>query len=388
MKKRILSLLLIAVMAFTVLAGCGSKDVETPGNSNTPNTEVQDPAFGADLAEFYNKIMAAAEEGPFMMDVAAEAEMLEMTYPGLKDIETKQLVAFTPAMSAVAIEFAFVEVANAADVETVKTIFQTRIDNQVNGGAWYPETIEGWKNNSEIVVIDNYVCLFVCAEKDGMIEALRNGTEVPAWAKAQAPVEGEGDNGIMDMPVEDGPAAYDPETETSPAPEAPAEPSTPAVKPEPAPEVKPSPAPEAAPLDGLGLAAFYDNLYARLYPLDADGNPTGPFVEDFAQVPEMLEGFYPGLTAIATKQMHVYMPAMSGVPYELVLIEVENAADVDAVKTILQTRIDTEKSNQYAYPAVTENWELNSRIVTNGNYIMMAVTSDCDACVDAFNALF
>ena len=84
MKKRILSLLLIAVMAFTVLAGCGSKDVET----QTPDTEVQDPAFGADLAEFYNKIMNAAEEGPFMMDVAAEAEMLEMTYPGLKDIES------------------------------------------------------------------------------------------------------------------------------------------------------------------------------------------------------------------------------------------------------------------------------------------------------------
>ena len=32
--------------------------------------------------------MNAAEEGPFMMDVAAEAEMLEMTYPGLKDIES------------------------------------------------------------------------------------------------------------------------------------------------------------------------------------------------------------------------------------------------------------------------------------------------------------
>ena len=404
MKKRIFALLLIAAMSFSLLAGCGSKDDEKTPETNNPETsaptENQDPAFGADLAEFYNKIMAAAEEGPFMMDIAAEAEMLEANYPGLKDIETKQLVAFAPAMSAVAIEFAFVEVANAADVETVKTIFQTRIDNQVNGGAWYPETIEGWQNNSEIVVIDNYVCLFVCAEKDGMIDALRNGTEVPVWAKAQAPAEGDIEGGIMDMPVEDGPAAYDPEAETSTAPVAPpadldhdievedstpaVEPSTPAVNPEPAPEVKPE-TPAATSID---LAEFYYGLYETLYPVDADGYSTGPFVEDFAQAPEMLDGFYPGLTAIAAKQMHVYMPMMSGVPYEVVLVEVENSSDVEAVKTILQARIDTEKSNQFAYPMVTENWELNSRIVTNGNYIMMVVSSDYQAYIDAFNAQF
>ena len=62
-----------------------------------------------------------------------------------------------------------VECANAADVETVKTIFQTRINTQIEGGAWYPETIEGWKNNSKIVVKDNFVCLFVIPE--GMMDA-------------------------------------------------------------------------------------------------------------------------------------------------------------------------------------------------------------------------
>lgn len=138
----------------------------------------------------------------------------------------------------------------------------------------------------------------------------------------------------------------------------------------------------------IDLAAFYEELYAELYPLDSEGYSTGPFVEDFAVVPEMVEGFYPGLTAIGTKQMHIYIPAMSGVPYELVLIQVENAADVDAVKAILQARIDTESANQMNYPAVIENWELNSRIVSNGNYILMAVSEDCEAYVDAFNALF
>lgn len=412
MKQRILALLLIAAMSFTVLAACGSKD-ETPETDTTPSTSApaeDEPSFGADLAEFYNKIMAAAEEGPFMMDIAAEAEMLEATYPGLKDIETKQLVAYTPAMSAVAIEFAFVEVANASDVEAVKTIFQTRIDAQVNGGAFYPETIEGWQNNSEIVVIDNYVCLFVCAEKDGMIDALRSGTEVPAWAKAQTPAEGEGDSGIMDMPVEDGPAAYDPEGDIPVDGQTPSEPgyateepSTPAVKPEPTPEVKPEPTPEAtpapsAPAATIDLNAFYNKLYNDLYPLDAEGFATGPFATDLMDQETsgmtaedaalMLEMYYPGLKDIKAKQMHVYIPGMSFSAYEVVLMELANAAEMDAVKTILQARIDAQAAGGAWYPEAVEGWVNNARIVTNGSYIMMAVGADCDKFVDAFNALF
>ena len=403
MKKRIFALLLIAAMSFSLLAGCGSKDDEKAPETNNPETsaptENQDPAFGADLTEFYNKIMAAAEEGPFMMDVAADAEMLEATYPGLKDIDTKQLVAFTPAMSAVAIEFAFVEVANAADVEAVKTIFQTRIDNQVNGGAWYPETIEGWQNNSEIVVIDNYVCLFVCAEKDGMIDALRNGTEVPVWAKAQVPAEGEIEGGIMDMPVEDGPAAFDPETEV-PAfdPEAetstaPVEPSTPAVEPS-----TPAVEPETPAATSIDLAAFYNELYNKLYPLDADGMVTGPFATDLmdseasGMTPEdaamMLEMYYPGLKDIKAKQLHVYIPGMSFSAYEVVLMELANVSEMDAVKAILQGRIDAQAAGGAWYPEAVEGWLNNARIVTNGSYIMMAVGADCDQFVDAFNALF
>ena len=359
MKKRVFALLLIAAMSVSLLAGCGSK-TETP---ETPDTtpevsapvESEKPAFSADLAEFYNKIMAAAEEGPFMMDIAAEAEMLEMTYPGLKDIATKQLVAFTPAMSAVAIEFAFVEVANASDVETVKAIFQTRIDNQIAGGAWYPETIEGWKNNSEIVVIDNYVCLFVCAEKDGMIDALRNGTEVPAWAKAQTPAEDEIEGGIMDMPAEDGPAA------------------------------------------SIDLDVFYNGLYEKLYPLDAEGFATGPVAMDLMSEESgmtaedaitMLEMYYPGLINFDTEQLHVYIPGMSFSAYEVVLAELTNASDMDAFKAVLQTRIDAQAAGGAWYPEAVEGWLNNARIVTNGNYVMMAVGADCDTFVDSFNALF
>jgi len=128
--KRIFATALACAMALSLLVSCGG------GDKPAASTPAQDPSFSKDLTAFYNEIMAAAEEGPFMMDLAADPEMLEVMYPGLGAVETKQLVVASPAMSAVAIEFAFAEVANAADVETVKGIFQARIDAQVAGGAW------------------------------------------------------------------------------------------------------------------------------------------------------------------------------------------------------------------------------------------------------------
>ena len=125
-----------------------------------------------DLKAFYEEILASAgENAPFMMDVVADlgAEGIEMLYPGLGAIAANQQVLYMPAMSAVTCEIAMIECANAADVEAVKAIFQARIDAQVDGGAWYPETIEGWKNNSDIVVNGNYVAMFVIPE--GMMDA-------------------------------------------------------------------------------------------------------------------------------------------------------------------------------------------------------------------------
>ena len=125
-----------------------------------------------DLKAFYEEILASAgENAPFMMDVIADlgAEGIEMLYPGLGAIAANQQVLYMPAMSAVACEIAMIECANAADVEAVKAILQARIDAQVDGGAWYPETIEGWKNNSDIVVNGNYVAMFVIPE--GMMDA-------------------------------------------------------------------------------------------------------------------------------------------------------------------------------------------------------------------------
>ena len=330
--KKILALILALTMLFA-LAACGEGDKPTsPSDTSKPSTDAPstdkpstdtpstdkpaDPAFSADLTEFYNKMMAAAGEAPMMMDLAADKDMLEMTYAGLKDIEVKQLVAVAPMMSAVAVEFVFVEVSDAADVDKVKTILQTRIDNQVAGGAWYPETIEQWKNNSEIVVIDNYVCLFVSADKNVLVDAFRNGTEVGEWAKA--------------------------------------------------------------PVDLFNFVGELAMHFGENFPANAC----------LSDMPEMLDAAYPGLRDITTFQLQVYQPMMGAVVCEIALVEVAEATDVARVKEIFQGRIDAQVAGGAWYPASIEGWEKNSRIVDNGNFVMMIAFSECDEVVSMFNDLF
>lgn len=130
----------------------------------------------------------------------------------------------------------------------------------------------------------------------------------------------------------------------------------------------------------VDMTAFYTSLceqYGENFPANAD-------IVEFG----MLGDMFPGLGDIATKQLLAHQPMMGAVVCEIVLVEVENAADVEAVKTILQARIDTQINGGAWYPESIEGWQNNSRIVSNGNYVMMIAYQECDAIVDAFNALF
>ena len=61
------------------------------------------------------------------------------------------------------------EVADSGDVDTVKGIFQDRIDAQVSGGAWYPSAIEAWQNNSRVVSKGSYVMMVVHEDCDAIV---------------------------------------------------------------------------------------------------------------------------------------------------------------------------------------------------------------------------
>lgn len=153
-------------------------DVPASGSVSTPDSSAPDasaPSTSAPAAVDLNAFVSdltAQSGGNFVADVnVVEYEMANDLYPGISDISTKQLVIYQPMMSAVVCEIALAEVSNSADVDAVKAIFQSRIDTQVNGGAWYPDSIAGWQNNSRIVSHGNYVMMIAWMYCDDAVSA-------------------------------------------------------------------------------------------------------------------------------------------------------------------------------------------------------------------------
>ena len=149
------------------------------------------------------------------------------------------------------------------------------------------------------------------------------------------------------------------------------------------PAEKPAEKPAEQPAASVDLTAFYESLAANSTNMPAMMQADG----------ETLDAFYTGLGDIKTRQCGVYMAMISAAVGEIALVEVENAADVQAVKDIFQARInyqvgDDANPGAAWYPASIEGWKNNSRIVSNGNYVMMVALEGADDVVAAFNALF
>lgn len=118
--KKLTSILLSMTLILT-LAACGG------GGNGGQNKEAPD------LNQYYEDFMASlgADNQPAMGDV--EGEQLAAVYPGLENYATKQAVLKMAMISAVAFEFALVELENEADAKAVADIFQARIDYQIRG---------------------------------------------------------------------------------------------------------------------------------------------------------------------------------------------------------------------------------------------------------------
>ena len=141
--------------------------------------------------------------------------------------------------------------------------------------------------------------------------------------------------------------------------------------------------PETPAAENVDLQSFFDTIntaYEMPFMMAVDS--TG------------LDSFYAGLTGISTQQLVVYQcgmsPASAG---DVALVQVSDSADVEAVKAIFQARIDYMTGADGGmpgawYPGPTEMWQNSSRIVSNGNYVMLVVNESCDAIVNDFNALF
>ena len=149
--------------------------VTKPTTEQKPATEQKpESAASVDLSAFAAGLAQSQSDWPGMM--AMEGETLEAYYPGLSALSLKQCVVQMAMISASGVEIALVEVSSSADVETVKGIFQARIDYQVGdgespGGAWYPEPTEMWKSNSRIVSNGNYVMLVAYGNADAVVDS-------------------------------------------------------------------------------------------------------------------------------------------------------------------------------------------------------------------------
>ncbi len=181
---------------------------------------------------------------------------------------------------------------------------------------------------------------------------------------------------------EEKPQTPAPEVKPEEKPEAPAPEVKPEEKPQaPAPEVKPEEKPEETPAAPakVDLAAFYETIFT-----DPENAPALVPMENDA-----LDAFYSGLTSLSLSQKVAYMPMMTAVPCEIVMVECANAADVETVKGIFNARITAQVNNQFNYPLVIEAWEKEAKVVSNGNFVALFVVSGMtDQVVDSFNALF
>lgn len=142
-------------------------DAEPSGGASSSGSS-SSSAAKVDLSAFYTTVSGRYEFPSFME--LADQEIQDNFYPGLSDVATDQCLVYANMMSMNMGEFVLVQVKDSKDVDTVKAILQGRIDNMVNGGAWYPEPTEAWTNNSTVVSNGNYVMMVVHEEYSSIVE--------------------------------------------------------------------------------------------------------------------------------------------------------------------------------------------------------------------------
>ena len=179
MNIRTVAIILSIALLFSVLSGCiGKSEVQEtiPILHDVTETPTEDPskvtAEPLDLETLYNQGMEVlaqmGDEAPILFP-ETNIDYLNMFYPGLADIELKQLYAGVAPVTNAPFEIILVEVANEADVATVMEIMQARVDRECDDST-YPENAEAWMNNCRITSRGNYVFLAV----------LMGSAEIPA----------------------------------------------------------------------------------------------------------------------------------------------------------------------------------------------------------------
>ena len=123
---------------------------------------------------------------------------------------------------------------------------------------------------------------------------------------------------------------------------------------------------DKGPEPGTPVSTFYNAILAA----QPEGVEDLIFFEE--SNPDLISSFYPGLEGIALNQQAFYMPPIATHPCEIVLVEVKDAANVQAVADIFQARIDLGADNT-TYPESAAGWQLYAQVQHSGNFVCMIV---------------
>ena len=141
--------LLLALGMLLLLAGCGQKQQET-----------------VDLKAFYQQL---EQKYDLSGNEDITKEMQENFYPGLSSYSFRQFVAKAPMISFQVEEYVFAQCQSEEDAAAVAQILQKRINDQANGGAWYPESVESWEK-AKVLTHGEYVAMIASATAQAEIE--------------------------------------------------------------------------------------------------------------------------------------------------------------------------------------------------------------------------
>ena len=135
---------------------------------------------------------------------------------------------------------------------------------------------------------------------------------------------------------------------------------------------------ETAPQNDVDLTAFYNTL-AEEYGWAEDAASSGE--EDIMMMNlegDMLEGSYPGLADVATKQLIAKAPMISAVVNEIVLAQCATEEDAATAASILQDRVDAQAEGGAWYPESMETWS-NAQVIQEGAYVAMVACAQHQA---------
>ena len=123
---------------------------------------------------------------------------------------------------------------------------------------------------------------------------------------------------------------------------------------------------DKGPEPGTPVSSFYEAVLAA----QPEGTEDLIFFEE--SNPALINSFYPGLDGIELSQQVFYMPPIATHPCEIVLVEVKDAANVQAVVDIFQARIALGADNS-TYPESAAGWQAYAQVQCSGNFVCMIV---------------